>query len=532
MDDEVRTLFKTPSWLAGMFMIAIGVAGIILGLPLGLPNVWGPRGGNIEVPIAIVDDFLVVLQPDSSLTFLDIETGAVLARGKSIADRIAPFSLREMIGSQNFVLLKGYFGKSAVFDRRTGEFVMELFANATATAPDGDRVFVLEWPFIVRCFDSANFALLWAQGVNLTSYSRLVLDGQVLCVVPEEDGEILRFSDAGEILPPVQSGTDLYEKIQAICEIEAAGRYKPGDLFQSAERMRKLFEKSEWPSSVEAVPENGLAAVFYDKNWSGGVFNREISTLCFADDATHWERRLAFSLKRRSGYSFAANKRFLIYSSEYGRIECVDRASGASVWIYGFPRRIWVEWNRPTRFSRFSILNWWEEDKKEGRRFLFQSAKEKDGFLWRYRAGVGINYYTSAKADYDRDLSRDELLGVRDFDAAEPARPPGNVDPNPVPFDTSGATTAAIVCWCAVLGLPLAFWYRRRGRNRRSVLLALTAVFVVNAAVFILFGRYSRAVFFFLGFEMIITYFFFALILMNLKPSASNDDAPGGLTER
>lgn len=168
--------------------------------------------------------------------------------------------------------------------------------------------------------------------------------------------------------------------------------------------------------------------------------------------------------------------KYLVYSTNSGKVECIERETGRSAWIYSCSRSSKNTWQNETSFfrPRLSIANWWERAP------------------WIRRTEV---FYESEKKMLDADLSIRNMLGVSAA-GEEPAHLPVTFDPNPPSMDFPGIHRAALACTVLPYTAFVALWLtlsRRLEPRRRIVILVI--LLVLNAWAFYSYGRYSEAAF-------------------------------------
>lgn len=250
----------------------------------------------------------------------------------------------------------------------------------------------------------------------------------------------------------------------------------PGDAFAWLEIDKTTFSRS---LNEEYVPANGVLKLWYKsdvESWSG--------TVNCADDFLTFRANF---IDIGKGYHITGDEKYIIYATDSGKMECLDRKTGRSRWLYVFPR---LYYEPEKRFSRagynevspFGVTHW---------------GRDRDKWL--------RNYFADDLAAYRAEMSLEDVAPFSVDGSTEPPDTKIILDPKPMIRLTHDIERARLIAWLAPLTALVVTWFflvRQIGqwisgekRKRWTALAGLpigVCVIPAMAAVFWYFGRYSR----------------------------------------
>jgi hypothetical protein len=277
-------------------------------------------------------------------------------------------------------------------DIETGE--MRTLADVGTTGDfliEGDRLFVLEKKFSKQSSALHSWNLrggeeFW-RPVDTRYGHLLMLYGTlyVLPWLPSRDKPItdpfMAFTPSGEILPDVTPAEERHKKVSDLYFNRTSAR--EGYYDEAQKLLNKRFEnRYDFIRNSALLPGHAAAGCAFlfgndetEQKWSDPQgLSRKI--LLYADDTVRWERRInclqyAERLEKPTWigsttyYSFEpdlnylATEKYLLYSTNNGKVECIEKASGRSAWIYSYSRFSLPSWQTGTSFfrPRFSVAD-------------------------------------------------------------------------------------------------------------------------------------------------------------------------------
>ena len=573
--------------LLGVLLAVVWVLGRFYGPYTWRGVNWGIRDFDFPgVPLVIDGDTVVVFQPDQTFTILELKSGKVLQRGKPYPggepwiQRTHGGDAGRIVGNLVLLLKNGSF--RAVYSKLNGEMLLDspdvvigyqhkvsgkyLFLAdrdkwLTAVNSESAAVRLLgkyegydygngriygiacrdggDEGRCVRSVDPDNGKVEWEVEVEGDGWSNAFLfEGTVHLLTSSPTATSLplpSISEEGERLPDVHPGSEHYDTImQAYIAQSGHG----------------VQERVKLPNPGFPLPGNAMILMSYVSNsdLGGGVYWGGISrdwhqvrrhhVIDYIDDTHTWERRIncvdiATAMGRERGLEylpkilqcrFVANDDILVYSTNQGKVEAIDRLTGGSLWLYSFPRSLWPLWNarHDSGLSNLSMRKW----EKNARRKVYPREQFKPHEL--LRLGWVSVFYDEERMFYDADLAPEGMLGVSARDEPGPAHPPYTLDPDPVIFDDTGVALAAVLCRLVIvsplvgMGIFVLCIARRRYYFRYIFFLLLLVVFDVTVIYY--FGLYSRSTFS----KMLpaINFAFLALVLSLLAHRKTPKTAP------
>ena len=468
--------------LFGLIMIAAWVACMYYGLHWQKDEM--PRNGHdaaIEnaapaVPMVIDRGMLLLLQPDLRLTALDLPTGLVIFRGK---DEIAP----------------------GILPQKGPPPILEVFGNLLLVTKDNLLLTALDKRYGTVVVETRPKQQYEIRGDTLLFYSKqdepVMMERKHAPDTIAPDWTTWETLEQG--LPPANASptsADQKAMATAAAEAEASSRLPERQFIHSVTarlpgdaqiRVGMLHEKKRLATSdggntvwIHRIMEYADA----ENKWEGRI-NCLGALPSDAPAPRPTGPRSQFSLE----FGFAVNGDSLVYSVSAGRVECLDRKTGKSRWLYAFPRSRWEAWNAATSTApqRFRLDNW----RKAYR--VFPGGPVPD-ILAATAATWGKYYYLEDKALNDRDMSRDNLLGMSVPAEAAPPRPPLNFDTQPVAFASENLGVASVLCRLGSLTPLVVLWvlFAGRGTGTAERIALLVLVLSFNLLVVYFFGLYSR----------------------------------------
>ena len=215
----------------------------------------------------------------------------------------------------------------------------------------------------------------------------------------------------------------------------------------------------------------------------------------FIDGDSFWEGRanpILGMVTHRYGFGrlflhhdfpLAVTENYVVYGGSNGKVECLDRATGRSLWLYSFSGMDCTGWRAPG-LGRFSVGKWQ---------------------YW------GESFYVEDRRWYEREyFSTTTLSGTEIFGDPVPPSTRFVVDPAPDPFPTDNALLAALLSWSVAIGMLLANValvvpllrieptetgppsFLERLRHKGAITMyGVLIVLVVSLASYFVLGRYS-----------------------------------------
>lgn len=488
---------------------------------------------------------------------VDMETGALLARRARHGE----------IAGNHYIF-------DGVVDGKQGIQVADIVTGAlrtlagpgwfAATATE-DRLFVVDNPGksgtpTLWCLDAVTGEILWTREVPATkeiphAYENSVYLLPDLWTSRAMETALPAFSTTGEALPAVEPEARLYGAVldDYLKKRQDGGPPAALPSLENWLRFKNRFLKHQTPLHAAILGKNVEAGVYREQvagdadRWRTGR-NETVPDnfiLYFADSDRKWERRIncldynfPSELSQRfiptlpredliGSVSFAATDRFLVYSTGTGKVECIDRTDGRSRWLYSFPRRTLREWavehppNAPflfapgwwSRIPLFSIANWWSDARFAELGFQEPTPPYPERILWGFENGR--NYFVDDKRLFDDDMSLKGMLGVSAEGDSGRSHPPMNFDPKAPDLEFPENRVVEIICRYMPLAGLFAIWlmFAGYGGTARRFMNAVF-LFLVIAAAFYCFGRYSYAAYLGMIFAIFWAYLAIAVTLI------------------
>lgn len=537
--------FKRKSIYNHVFALIAVLCGItaLITFDMLKPPPWPPSANYWELqhsPFFLQNDRLLFLQPDYTLTVLDVNTGKVLGRDVAIRNNddfweslksrfsdtkwqlegdvavtcreygIFIIDMKEgkvrqdYLGYdcvQNDVLLydKGLFFK----DRNRLSLVMvdvETFTEKTLCRflrgsydVMNERLFV--WSKTdsqeLKCFDLKSGSLIWMKSLprRIDSLGMICRDGMAMVFGSSPKARsfgkdvartgrihidrLLAYDEKGNLIDAQRIDADDFggEWPASSQEFTFRGReYSVRERFTKFAAARADAENQDAPrTSINSTPPDVEISRHYDPVSSGG---KAWYGITFDDGNDSWRGRIksmdswpAFISDLPWAFRLATTDRYVILGTPNGKVECLDRNTGRSLWLYSYPILDFVQWSRDSflTFSSAYRTSGWQPY------FLAEDWE-------RYRKSLSIADQTGVTVD------------------GEIANPSITVDPAPIPLE--GKRNVVILGWI-VVGIVLAacaIGIARTGkRDPATAFNCVTMALFALLFAFSLLSRYSRA---------------------------------------
>lgn len=487
--------------LFGLIMIAAWIACMHYGL-LWQKNESAKNGydtANVNtapaVPLAIDRGRLFLIQPDLRLTALDMATGRVAFRGRGEIDPAVlppkgPAPELEVFG--NLLLVKRDGLLLTALDKRDGKIVI-VTRNRLHHEIRGDTL------------------LYYDKLGNLATMDKIAATPQI------PTPEALHAVRPGGIKETGEPSADKPEEIvNPNAALMRKDRFVRFDAFELPDnalvRVGSLRQKLRLPPGYDETTVSFHRVVEYadaEYHWEGRINCLGASRF---EDSEPAAGQAGPNSRPSPAFVFAADADSLVYSVNAGRVECLDRKTGHSRWLYAFPRSRWNAWNQPAALKArgFGIANW----RRGYRTVVPQSSLQT--FLGATAATWGKYFYLEDKALNERDLSPDGLLGMSVPIDAAPSRPPLNFDTSPVSFDGGEHTAASVLCRLGALSSLVVLWvlFAGGGTGAAERVGLLVLVLIYDLLVINFFGLYSRDALRWMVLAVHLAYWATALVLM------------------
>jgi hypothetical protein len=246
-------------------------------------------------------------------------------------------------------------------------------------------------------------------------------------------------------------------------------RYDASDK-KAVEKVREVFGAPYGTIAATELPGGGFAWL-ENRNpslWSLGMDDHRDNgyELQYRDPTRQWRGRLhtVDDLQQYNGiyriwkgtFSLGGDDTYLVYASFSGRMECLDRATGVSRWIYVFP----MDFRKGDTFSPDNRFFWGQ-------------------------------FYSDWAALYDDELSTAGIGALQLMGEPAPPSVPVRVDPDTEKRERVNAIAAGVIAWLVPILAILFLWNVRKSKHGDYVK-AICGVLGLTLADYALFGGYSR----------------------------------------
>ena len=475
-------------------------------------------------PFLVANGKVFFLQPDLTITVLDLKSGKVLSRDVSVRrymrtwqnyDRVL---VRKWVVTGNFAVADLSHG-IIIVDTRTGRIAKSIphhdgeSHDAKPVASDGfvyffspDRELMkidtetleirrLEKYFLgdiavagglfftlsswmsdnqkLSCYDIKSGKFLWSRRAPHTfHWLKMTFEEEVVRVALmaqkgfEELGEDSTNRDKKKYAYFSFTGTELSENDGRVADFQST---EQRDHLEKMRRIRDPFALSATIATV-VLDDGSVAGIGsysgsrkdgYAVFWDGKENNSWKGRLAGMDDLGDEYGQAIFT---RSLFSLEVTDEFVLVGTPNGKVECLDRGTGRSQWIYKYPGFNYMRWGEGAGATRYAMLHW-----------------EK---WW---SGFYVNEYLN----YQKSLSLEEQGVVIDGDTM-PSSTVVHVDPSPLLFPPA-LLTPFLVWGCIAVCVMMCLFclFCQRARRFKAAAARATVVFVLGLSLFVLFGSYS-----------------------------------------
>lgn len=211
--------------------------------------------------------------------------------------------------------------------------------------------------------------------------------------------------------------------------------------------------------------ENREFSLYYsdpDRQWSG--------VLGTVDDLQLYSK---FDVLNPRAFAMGGDDKYIVYASFSGRVECLERATGASRWIYVFPI-IAI----PGEVDVFSLGIW-------GRRDFAPDGRFFRGSFYTDMEDVDLNVLLES------DLSPDGITAFRLSGDATAPEAVIHIDPDPVRSIPKEVNIPVVLVWLIPL-LSLVCLLYFRNSNFAACIMVVLAILCCNTVAYFCWGGYSR----------------------------------------
>lgn len=262
-------------------------------------------------------------------------------------------------------------------------------------------------------------------------------------------------------------------------------------LWLCADTLKEKYGLTAYPQAASFLPGGGIA-------WIECDLSDNIPRLHYRDETTAWsgtiravDKLMALQAGTGAGtqlFGMAGDGKYIVYASNSGKMECLDRYTGQSRWIYVF--------------SMLYIDNAAGSAQRGDERFTFAAGSKYHQF------------FTERAAWCDKQLATKGILSFHVDGMDDPKQAVVIVDPSPDTGHRQDVLAAAMGAWgisLALLAALAAICKLRKGRRFKALVCIAVVIFCLVANYFL--GGYSWYTFQLLRLD------FWVAILLLLLPS-------------
>lgn len=447
-------------------------------------------------------------------TLIDAETGAVLdsdASGILYASQKIIYRLYEGFRKNSLCVMDS--------DTRQKKVLLENQYKITAIA-EGDSILCISStdllaPYKLRCFSLPEGELLWETPLpQKDNFPAFVRQGDRVYVFaypyPKNRCTYIHAYDMqGQLLETIPATPDLFGGMipdtyfsmdYSFKGVQYKGngtgnslsslQREKAVLWDFADTIEDTYGLTIYPLAVCRLPGGGYV-------WIDSDPENAIPRLHYRDGDVAWsgtiravDKLMAFTACEGTWNLFAVggDEKHIVYISHSGMMECLDRRTGQSRWIYRFPmlyieNKIESEWRHKERFAVIAPQRYYQ-------------------------------FFTERAAWCDSELDARDIQPFLVDGRGEPDRAAVIIDPSPDTGHKEDVWPAAVATWtlCLALAAAIAAIWKIGKKRRRAFayLCAAVACVIVNSSL----GGYSRITYHFLAVD------FWAAIVLLVLPYA------------
>lgn len=438
------------------------------------------------------------IYPESWRQYEKILKGSRLLIDSDTGEIVDEFS-RAMV-APHFKMVYSSYGnnlehKLTLLDYDTKEKTVLMEQGRGAFSVGGDRIFsrtTIDSASKLMCFSLMDGKELWTVPLPDNEYHpAIVYQDDIVYVFgqpyeSEQCTHILAFDMQGRLVETILATPELFggempdtyfHKNFLFKGVQYEGNAGDFDFFLTNERIglwnfvkaiRKTHDLTVYPQAASELPEDGFA-------WIECAPADAVPKLHYRDKTHAWsgtiravDKLMALEATRGGSIYFAVagDENHIVYLSHSGRLECLDRFTGQSRWIYVFPM-LFIDNSKGGSWSG-------------GERFTMARQFQTKQF------------FTDRAKYCDEELNTQGILPFLVDGAGEPAQPTVIVDPSPDTGHKEDVLPSAIAAWSLSLALAAALaviW--KSGMRRLYKSLAYILIIIAVVAVAIFFGGYS-----------------------------------------
>ena len=335
----------------------------VLSLEDGTPLRRHPRAGPMHTPLFHVVGESVAVFGHDSLVLLDAKTGEERGRFAGVDFRSAGDILLVLTARETVMAVSPGSGKVIWENSLGGAWLIDVAAEA-------GRIFVhgsLGRTKYVECLDARTGASLWKVHKDDAEDKRmwlrlLVSDDKVymVCARQEEEGVseagadlVLSWTHDGQPRPPIQTGEklaamELYDAMSGPLEVDGHS-FPANERFDRSWMARELIAEEaarfgDADAAAEAlaypVRDGGLLVVTMERHSGSRFHGMAVAPprVVFLDPDRKWSGKAGYwRTPADRPMSVSGNEEVLLMTSTGGQLECMDRRTGSSRWVYLSP---------------------------------------------------------------------------------------------------------------------------------------------------------------------------------------------------
>lgn len=383
--------------------------------------------------------------------------------------------------------------KLTILDYNTNEKTVIMEDGRDKFTVAGELVFCIAEVDLARrklaCFSLSDGRQLWETPLpDELHYQFIVSQNDIVYVFAKANGanwcsEILSFDSQGRSLKTIPAAPKYFggkipdfHSYFTFMGVGHEGGFSESRLFRNERiglwefvaAIKNSHNLSVAPQAGCLLPDGGFAWIECDPKNAVPVLHYRDSTRSWSGIMRTVDKLMAFeaSVGIQTFFAIAGDENHVVYLSNSGRLECLDRFTGQSLWIYSFPI-LWIDdaqgakW---TGWKRFTAST------------LFESRQ----------------FFTERLKYCDMELGSQGILAflVDNEEASE--QPVIITDPSPKTGHRGGALPAAIAAWTlslVLLAAAIAIWKSAVRRLYKS--LVLVAIIAVTTTTYFFLGGYS-----------------------------------------
>jgi len=473
------------------------------------------------------DGKLVFTQPDGTLTLIELETGKVIGRTRQYFPAWSGnHRVREIHDGGWKQNGKVVVGNRYLIDGETGEIIDESRSEMTIIPPnkivygsygsgeklktelafldystkektvvmeDGSKEFIVVGQLIFSlsetdlspsrlvCFSLSDGRELWSAPLDGDLYYEILAgkDDVVYVFAKTYKGDqctgIMKFDPQGRLSGAIPSalefpGGEIAGSAFRITPVgftrgKRASRPHPS-IWDFVAAYAGVHHSVVFPQAACFLPDGGFA-------WIECKLPDAVPVLKYRDNTRSWsgtirttDEIMALEATKgfRRAFDIAGDDRHIAYLSDSGRLECLDRFTGQSRWIYVFP------------------VLYFDDS--------FERRLPEAGRFTSYTLSITRRYFTERAEDCDRELDTQDIHPFLVEGKGDLEQPSIIIDPSPDQRHKEGALLCALAVWgisLTLLAALAAIWWKSGVQKINASIV----VVIVAAITHYILGGYS-----------------------------------------